>query len=297
MTVTYLKCGDHIVAKSTDNQLQYHARHCIRGDDGSGGSATCAVALRCSATAPVFEAYLIGKELRIYTNGVFTAIPSGTKFTLAKSFELLRVPENDMLDVTCTQYSEEGHPPKLRIYTRYARVGDPYFDAQLFLSTAYYQKMTGLLGTWDSNPNNDVVFPDGKIWNPGHGLDYADAVTYPTLDAVQDSWAVPKGDSLFTLEAEDSQMACPTQSSVFGHRRHVMGSRLNGLSWDAAVATARMTCKSLGLEGVFLRTCQFDFLSTGDEQFAANSLHMYNLASQKNEGAKQDIPSEQMQAF
>jgi len=145
--------------------------------------------------------------------------------------------------------------------------GFKYLDAIARLPNSFRTKVEGLMGSWDGDASNDVVFRDGRVWNQGHGLSYVDVITHPGIADVQDSWTVTPEETLFHLSAAQSHATC-----VVNRLRTVRSAALDMNQRNIALAN-EICADKLGLQGVWLRTCVMDYVLSGrDRSFAENHL-------------------------
>jgi len=121
---------------------------------------------------------------------------------------------------------------------------------------------SGLLGS-----SKSIVDRSGKEWNPGHGLDYLSTVEHPSLLDVQESWIVSSGEALFRLTTADSDAVCNSFA-----RHKLLSSKMID---PVETSEAADLCKAEGMTGVYLRTCMFDYIATGDKAFIKNAAALH----------------------
>mmetsp|Transcript_45701 Transcript_45701/g.74548 ORF Transcript_45701/g.74548 Transcript_45701/m.74548 type:complete len:483 (-) Transcript_45701:484-1932(-) len=252
LTATYIGCGDVVMAESEDKSLMYQSRHCMRGNDAS---STCAVALRCEEDADIMELYATGNEAKVFVGGKQWRMPSISEFN-AQGLSIER--SDTVYTLTCALGT------KLSVLVREA--GDVnYLDVEFAAPGDMYGKIAGLMGRWDADKENDISMRDGKIWNHGHGLDYVNAVEHPSLADVEESWRVQPEESLFKMTAKQSGAECTN----FGNRKLMNIAQKSGN--EDLNTKAMKACSAVGMSGVWLRTCMFDFIASGgDSRFVIN---------------------------
>ena len=132
----------------------------------------------------------------------------------------------------------------------------PDFDDGVGLTTVFFPserrgKVEGLLGTYDKNPDNDLVLRSGTV------------LTNPSFDDVhftyRDSWAVAKGASasLFSLGTDPYDPTFPRSET-----------KIEDFP-DSEVDAARAICRNAGVISDFATTaCILDIVLTGEVGFA-----------------------------
>mmetsp|Transcript_34009 Transcript_34009/g.55095 ORF Transcript_34009/g.55095 Transcript_34009/m.55095 type:complete len:472 (-) Transcript_34009:49-1464(-) len=257
MGVTYALCGDYVLASGV--QFSYQARFCPRGNEAA---STCALALLCRGPdeSSLLEVYSLGDSIKLMIDGHEISIPRKGSFT-TKGLSIGR--DVDKYTMGC------GHLVKVKVFLR-DDMGMNYLDASLEMArdAALSERLVGLLGTLDGKMDNDIVYRDGRVWNAGHGLDYVSAVEQPSLNEVQSSWAVQLSERMFTLRPKDSNAECRRSDNL---RRKLMAAHMD----ESVMGEATAECRGMNLEGMYLRTCIFDYIATGGSQsFLASSMHM-----------------------
>jgi len=241
------------LAKTEDMQFMYQSRFCLRGNEAS---STCAVTMRCGSV--VGEIYTTGEEVRIFMGHKEIRMPLLSTFS-QQGLKLNR--NSNLFEMSC---SSGAH---LTIYIKDDH-GINYMDASLRLESDFIGKVSGLLGSWDGYIGNDIAFRDGRVWNPGHGLDYVNALEQPSLNDVQASWMITEQETLFSLPPRATNSECT-------HNRE---RQLLAAHSDAGQrADAEQACTKLGMTGMYLKTCMFDFIATsGSQKFLQNSADFVN---------------------
>mmetsp|Transcript_41785 Transcript_41785/g.67788 ORF Transcript_41785/g.67788 Transcript_41785/m.67788 type:complete len:480 (+) Transcript_41785:114-1553(+) len=254
LTVTYTGCGDVVMAESQDKSFQYQSRHCLRGYDAS---STCAIAVKCSVDMPAVEIYSSGTEEKVYVGATFVVLPTISEYNAGGGVRIKR--DQSLYTVTCASRF------KLVVSVRGSSREENYLDVELGVPWTLFGKLTGLLGTWDSNPENDILYRGGIIWPSGQGLDYVSAVENPSLSNVQNSWKVTADENLFTLTPNQSGALCDAVLT-----RRLLGE--NNFALDNELRTdALKACSDMGMSAVWLKTCIFDFIATrGDLEVLRN---------------------------
>mmetsp|Transcript_27659 Transcript_27659/g.44968 ORF Transcript_27659/g.44968 Transcript_27659/m.44968 type:complete len:477 (+) Transcript_27659:193-1623(+) len=250
--VTYVDCGDYVLAQSpVGGGLMYQSRFCRRGNDAS---STCAVAVQCTSEADTAEVYTLGLRSLLLVAGRAIRLPRHSVYNAAA---VTIEHDNEQFDLRC----DSGAVVSLFVRTD---ADQNYVDASLHLSPAYKGQTDGLLGIWDGKAENDVAFRNGRGWSDGHGLDYISAIDHPSIADVQSSWLVTPEEDLFSLTAKQSEAECGARSL----RRILLGLKEDGVT----KADAEKACTGLGMQGVYLQTCMFDYVATGGStKFISNT--------------------------
>jgi len=255
MIATYVGCGDHILMEGTKSDsagVMLQARHCLRGGQGS---STCGVALRCSSSSDVAEIHAIDRS-----DSHVRARIGGKDIVLSKTYATegsdVSIKQTDTdIEVMC--HSGLGAHITLREASNAF-----YFDFSVRLPSQLYGKTAGLLGSKDGDRENDISYRDGRIWNAGHGLEYVNAVEFPTLIEVQESWTARPDETLFSLTVMETQATCVVHTV-----RSLLASRMYD---DGLHAEADKKCQDAGMSGIPLRLCIHDYVASEDEAFIRN---------------------------
>jgi len=246
--------------RSNDNSFRYQARHCMR--DGLGAS-TCSIALQCSFESDIVEIHTSPSGVAVFLAGsrqhsleladVTQATVHSADVTIKRS--------GKTYDIEC---ASSGF--SLTAYLQEAS-SQMYLDASVYIPRSYLNKVRGLMGAFDGKKDNDIVYADGRAWNPGHGLDYVSMVEHESLRDVEASWEVSPADSLFSALGDGVAILQCGRA-----RRTLLGATLDSPEHQVEAQSA---CLKAGFkEGtIFLRTCIFDYTATGGNiRFAQNAL-------------------------
>mmetsp|Transcript_35665 Transcript_35665/g.57717 ORF Transcript_35665/g.57717 Transcript_35665/m.57717 type:complete len:473 (+) Transcript_35665:233-1651(+) len=249
--VTYVTCGDHVMAKASKvGSFMYQSRFCLRGNDAS---STCAVSLQCDSGMDVAELYTIGTKTMLMIGGKEVKIPPMGSFT-ASGLSVER--DDDRYDFKCVSGVELSSVIR-------SDNSQNYLDSSLRLPPTFIGATSGLLGSWDGRPENDIMYRDGRIWAEGHSMDYVSAVDHPSVSDVQASWSVLPSENLFSLSMRQSGAEC---------RNRNMRRLLSLRDDDVIKRDAMIACQGLGMTGVYMHTCVFDYIATGGSmKFIRNS--------------------------
>jgi len=260
LTATYLSCGDYTLLEHVEPAygLQFQARHCLR--DGFG-SSTCAIAVRCSAGADVFELYTMDTTAVLVLNGIQRKAHTANVVITAKDITVTRKATSFIIKCESSGFVVTAHMREAESAL--------YLDTAVRLPDSFYAKTRGLMGSWDGDRENDLMTRDGAVWNEGHGLDYVSAIEHPGIEDIERSWLVDGEDNLFTMNRVESKADCSSKSSL---HKAAMFSSFADVN-DKMHTIARRTCETAGLQGAFLNTCVFDYIaSKGSEQFVKNAM-------------------------
>mmetsp|Transcript_41670 Transcript_41670/g.69392 ORF Transcript_41670/g.69392 Transcript_41670/m.69392 type:complete len:250 (+) Transcript_41670:4192-4941(+) len=125
-------------------------------------------------------------------------------------------------------------------------------------------KAAGLLGSFDSNTQNDVAFAHGEVVElseEAHANGYASFLDNSAIQEVEESWRVAASESLFSERHPAS-----TSGSIGSKRALLEAAKETYLSPDSPrMERARQLCVQSGLTGAFIQTCAYDLAVTGDE--------------------------------
>jgi len=243
------------MAKSIDpdTAFMWQARFCYRGSEAA--SFTCATALRCNVKSDVVEIYALKKQVHVMVVGKL----------IAPSKQILKYRGGtlvwDVKDKAFIIECEQG--TRMTVDVRSAKGDVKYLEVQTSLSNSLYQNVQGLLGSWNSKLEDDIVDRMGSVWNSGHGLSYVNGVDHPSLSQVQESWLVRNDakESIFTLTPAESEADITLQPARRMRRRSLQSIRMN----VEDMKTARTMCAKLGMTGPWIETCAFDAVMTGFE--------------------------------
>mmetsp|Transcript_16709 Transcript_16709/g.27647 ORF Transcript_16709/g.27647 Transcript_16709/m.27647 type:complete len:473 (+) Transcript_16709:192-1610(+) len=252
--VTYISCGDHVMAAAKDG-FMYQSRFCLRGNDAS---STCAVSVQCDDSSDVVELYTIGDKAKLVVAGKEVRLPNAAAYS---AVGVLVERENERYDIRCNSGAELSSAVR-------NDNSQFYLDSSLRMPSTYIGTTSGLLGSWDGRMENDVAYRDGKLWSEGHGLDYINAVDHPSISDVQASWQVSSLENIFSLSMKDSGAEC--------RERNVR--RLLSMKNDRTIfSDAEKMCIKYNMKGAYLQSCIFDYIATGgSEEFIKNSASFLN---------------------
>ncbi|MCU0338951.1 MAG: VWD domain-containing protein [Spirosomaceae bacterium] len=231
--------GEFVVLKATSNDLEIQAR---QEDYNNTGMATVNTAVVVRMGNDVVQ--VNANPARLYIN----RSPITTSFTeqkLANGTLLTKDPDKYTLT------NSQGDKVVIG-----SRGGYYLLDYLVTLSSVRAGKVTGLLGNFDGNPDNDLTLSSGATVE----------VTFANLHGTfAESWRVKSGQSLFVYEAgknSDSYTlrTFPAKRPAFDEAR---------LEW------AKNVCQQAGVSDPdYLQDCVFDVAVTGDEALAQSSLWM-----------------------
>mmetsp|Transcript_45985 Transcript_45985/g.75006 ORF Transcript_45985/g.75006 Transcript_45985/m.75006 type:complete len:300 (-) Transcript_45985:153-1052(-) len=247
-TVTYIGCGDYVLLESPSIGLMYQSRNCVRGSSGAEASSTCALALKCSSEADPVELHATSNKLEGLIAGSALSNLNGVGEVIGRDVTITRMIASFRLKCHSSGLQFDV---LLRESTAFL-----YFDVRTSIPLSLFGELKGLLGSFNGIQEDDVSYRDGRLAKVG-GASYINAMDFPELDRVQDSWTVQKSESLFTVDFES---LCTTAS-----RRHILSSVL------ASPDSAFDKCMKHGLNGIPLQTCVFDYVVTGDDRFVSNA--------------------------
>mmetsp|Transcript_43459 Transcript_43459/g.70512 ORF Transcript_43459/g.70512 Transcript_43459/m.70512 type:complete len:500 (+) Transcript_43459:197-1696(+) len=251
--VTYAQCGDYVLSRpngpvgESGATVQYHGRFCARGNEAS---STCAVGYLSSMETNISKAevYAMGKAFKLLVDGKGILLPAQAMYTSRNGLTIER--NGQVYEFLCPT----GTRTEVFLQTEN---GFNYLDLSLTLSSIISSgNLVGLLGSHDGDVDNEISYRDGRPWHLGHGLSYVTAVDQPSLNDVQQSWAVQQDETIFTLSPLQSQAQCA--------QKHNSARKLLVMQKDtAAVLEATKACELRNLQGLYLKTCIFDYLATG----------------------------------
>ncbi|MFT4017311.1 MAG: VWD domain-containing protein [Agriterribacter sp.] len=133
--------------------------------------------------------------------------------------------------------------------------GLPYLDYHLRLTDLRKQKIQGLMGNYDGDPNNDLFLPNGEKVEKKHES------LYPKF---ADSWRIEQSKSLFYYEPGKNTESytrkdLPQKTVAFDMEKY---------TW------AEQVCKSAGVqEEPFLSGCIVDVYTSNDPAVAQSAVH------------------------
>lgn len=131
----------------------------------------------------------------------------------------------------------------------------PYLDYHLRLTDYRKQKMQGLMGNYDGNPDNDLVLRNGSKVQKKH------EALYPKF---ADDWRIEQSKSLFRYEAGKNTESytrrdLPAKTVTFDMEKY---------TW------AEKECRSAGIQDEpFLSGCIVDVYTSGDPSVAQSAAH------------------------
>jgi hypothetical protein len=162
--------GDYVVAKSTTDDLEIHARF-----ERWGGSASVTNAVAVRVAGSVVEVYrdkvfLNGQEL---TGNLTRALPGGAALEVAGTTTTVGFPDGSTVTANPSSYS-----------------------LQVFMAGERLSKLEGLLGDGDDNPSNDLKVRGGAVLQNPQSKDL--------YLQFRESWRVPLygGSAMFHLPPE-----------------------------------------------------------------------------------------------
>jgi von Willebrand factor type D domain len=162
--------GDYVVAKSTTDDLEIHARF-----ERWGGSASVTNAVAVRVAGSVVEVYrdkvfLNGQEL---TGNLTRALPGGAALEVAGTTTTVGFPDGSTVTANPSSYS-----------------------LQVFMAGERLSKLEGLLGDGDDNPSNDLKIRGGAVLQNPQSKDL--------YLQFRESWRVPLygGSAMFHLPPE-----------------------------------------------------------------------------------------------
>jgi hypothetical protein len=130
----------------------------------------------------------------------------------------------------------------------------PYIDARIVVAPRRKGTMSGLLGNFDGNEENDVMTAGGRAVAPPAHNEIAD-YTHPLYSTFGASWRVPPARSLFS-----TPFSSTADPNVFPARMP--------RPTEAAMTAASDKCAARGIVDAIARAnCAFDVAVTGDEAF------------------------------
>lgn len=231
--------GEFVILKSTTNDLEIQAR---QEDYNNTGIATVNTAVVVKMGTDLVQ--INANPSRLYINRSVVTTPFAER-TLSNGTMLRKYGE----EYTLT--SVQGDKVTIR------SLGDYYLlDYLVVLSATRAGKVSGILGNFDGDPDNDLTTSTGNIIEP---------IIANIHGTFAESWRVKANQSLFVYDAGKSTDSY-TDRNFPRTKPNISESRLE---W------AQNVCQQAGVRDKdYLQDCVFDVAITGDEQLAASSLWM-----------------------
>ena len=237
--------GEFEAIKSATDNFEVQVR---QEDVGNTGKATMNTAVAIQTGTDVV--CVIAKPDRLYINNQLQNLGTFTTQSLKDGASVTKASENasDVLNVR----HKNGDLVKVRFRGSYL------LDYSLYLAENRKTKVSGLVGDYDGNKNNDVQIRNGAVLSGQGSLKFGDM--YPTF---ADSWRITQTNSLFQYDAGKTT-ATYTQKDF--------PKEPISLTADQR-AKAEGICRAAGVTNEpFLSGCIVDVGITGDASLASSSL-------------------------
>lgn len=264
--------GEFILTTADSDSFEVQARQKPVADR-SGLSLNSAVAMRvCGHRVAIYTQDIPdGGANPVWIDGVPVPIDTGA----------IPLPAGGELQVTGNSDYAVIWPSGDQVLVRPISAGGAEFINILpTLSPVHRGRVTGLLGNFNRNPNDDLMSRDGSILPAQSSYSLATNALDRVLPSVipvrevedayfdslyrqfGDSWRVGASESLFDYAPEQSTATFTDRSFP---REFVT---LNGVA-PARIDAALTTCRDAGVEEVLLDGCVFDVAATGSNDFAS----------------------------
>ncbi|AUT02908.1 hypothetical protein CLI64_22255 [Nostoc sp. CENA543] len=199
--------------------------------------------------------------------------------------ETVKLPDGGFLQKQSSEYTIES-PRGEQVIIRPIKVaGLPFVNVTVTVPNKYQGQMTGLLGDFDRNVNNDLKTRGGKLipsQSSYSNVKLALSNFLPTpipLDEFQksyfdklyrdfgDSWRIKQEDSLFDYEKGQSTATFTDRN--FPKRYHNIASLMPN-----QISQAENVCRQAGVNDFMLEGCILDVGFTGETGFAKNMVNV-----------------------
>ncbi|QLE58148.1 VWD domain-containing protein [Nostoc sp. TCL26-01] len=242
-------------------------------------SLNTAVAAKIGSDRVGYYAQLAGKSPLLRVNGEVVTLQD----------ETVKLPDGGLLQKQGTEYTIESSRGEQVVIRPIEVAGLSFVNVTVTVPRNYQNKMTGLLGDFDSNAKNDLKTRGGKLLpsessysTVGRALTNflptpipIDEIEKSFLDKLHrdfgDSWRIRQDDSLFDYEKGQSTTTFTDRS--FPKRYHNLGSLLPN-----QIRQAETVCRQAGVSTFMLDGCILDVGFTGEAGFAEG---MVNVLTQK----------------